>query len=183
MSGGAAGPGPGALAIAALFASVSLAAFGGANVVVPDLRHAIVDAHGWLPDAEFLRVFAVTQAAPGPNVMIAGLLGFRLAGWLGALIATVAMCGPSALLVLIARRAHDRWAGSPWVRAFGAGLAPITVGLVLATGVTLARAASPAAMGALGPIVAIGAAIAASAKKSGLAVLAAGAIAGVVFGM
>jgi chromate transporter len=123
------------------FALLSLLAFGGANSVVPEMHRLAVDVHGWMSSPEFADLFAIAQAAPGPNMMIVTLVGLRAAGVPGAIVATAAMCLPSCLLTFAASRAMDRFAHSPWRAALQAGLAPVTVGLVLGTGWVLTRAA------------------------------------------
>jgi chromate transporter len=100
-----------------------------------------VDVHGWMTSAEFADLFALAQAAPGPNMMVVTLIGLQAAGVGGAVIATVAMCLPSCLLTYGVMRAMDRFRASPWRAILQAGLAPVTVGLVLGSGWVLTRAA------------------------------------------
>ncbi|MBA3812683.1 MAG: chromate transporter, partial [Caulobacteraceae bacterium] len=80
------------------FAILSLLAFGGANAVVPEIHRQAVEINHWMSDADFAALFAIAQAAPGPNFMISTLVGLKAAGLAGALVATVAMCAPSCLL-------------------------------------------------------------------------------------
>ena len=127
--------------LAVQFMILSLVAFGGANAVVPELHRLSVTLRHWMTDAEFANLFAIAQAAPGPNVMIATLVGWKAAGLPGALVATVAMCAPSCLLTYFAARAWERWRETRWRAAIGAGLAPVTVGLVVASAWLLAHAA------------------------------------------
>jgi chromate transporter len=128
-------------ALAVQFTLLSLLAFGGANAVVPEMHRQAVDVHHWMSDADFTALFAIAQAAPGPNFMVSTLVGWKAAGLAGALVATVAMCGPSCLLTYWVAKAWDRFREAPWRRALAAGLAPVTVGLVAATFWLLARAA------------------------------------------
>ncbi|MBM4441576.1 MAG: chromate transporter [Candidatus Rokubacteria bacterium] len=123
------------------FALLSLLAFGGANAVVPEMHRTAVDVHGWMSSAEFADLFALAQAAPGPNMMIVTLIGLRAAGVSGALLATAAVCLPSCLLTFAVARAMDRFRSNPWRAVLQTALAPITVGLVLGTGWVLTRAA------------------------------------------
>lgn len=134
-------PGDVLLPLALQFALLSLIAVGGANAVVPEMHRFFVERQGWISESEFADLFAIAQAAPGPNVMIVGLLGWRVAGLLGAVVATVAMCGPSGLLTYCVGQVWHRFRGAPWRAAVQTGLAPLTVGLILATGYILARAA------------------------------------------
>ncbi len=146
------------LAIFAQFAVLSLLAFGGANAVVPEIHRQAVEAHRWLTDADFAALYAISQAAPGPNLMIASLVGWKAAGLAGGLVATVAICAPSCLLTFWAAKAWDRYRETPWGRALAEGLAPVTVGLVAATAWLLLRAADVNVR--LGAVTAIAAAVA-----------------------
>ncbi|HXM71201.1 MAG TPA: chromate transporter, partial [Thermoanaerobaculia bacterium] len=84
--------------IAATFASLSLVAIGGANAIMPDIHHRIVDVLGWMNDTTFANLFAIAQTAPGPNVLIVSLIGWHVAGLAGLAVATLAMILPSSLL-------------------------------------------------------------------------------------
>jgi chromate transporter len=127
--------------LAAQFAVLSLLAFGGANTIVPEIHRTAVEAHHWVGDREFANLYAIAQAAPGPNAMIVTLIGFRAAGIVGALAATIAFCLPAALLVFVVVGVWDRIEHSPWRTAVQAGLGPVTVGLVAASAFLLTRAA------------------------------------------
>jgi len=127
--------------LAAQFFGLSLMAIGGANAVVPELHRDVVDVHHWMSDRDFASLFAIAQAAPGPNVMIATLVGWKVAGLAGALVATVAMCAPACVLAVVAAKLWDRYRGAPLRAALAAGLAPVTVGLIGASAFLLIRAA------------------------------------------
>ena len=129
------------LLLALRLATLSLVAVGGANSVLPDIHRFVVDVNGWMTDAEFAALFAIGQAAPGPNVMIVTLVGWHVAGLLGATVATIAMCGPSCLLTFVMARAWYRFNEKPWWPPVRAGLTSVTVGLVLATAYVLTDAA------------------------------------------
>jgi len=126
--------------LALVFAGLSLIAFGGANAVLPDMHRQVVEVHGWMTGPELARAFAVAQAAPGPNMLVVGLIGWQVAGPVGLLVATIGMCGPSCLLAWAVARTRERVASTRLVRAAQAGMVPIAIGLVLASGVVLARA-------------------------------------------
>ncbi|MBV8168601.1 MAG: chromate transporter [Alphaproteobacteria bacterium] len=129
------------------FALLSLIAVGGANTVVPEMHHWLVESTGWLSDGDFADLYAIAQVAPGPNLLIVTLLGWKLSGLVGALVATVSVCLPSGVLAYGAGQAWHRFRGAPWRAAIQNGLAPLTVGLVLATGYILARAADQTVAG------------------------------------
>ncbi len=82
-----------------LFALLSMVAFGGGAGVIPDIQRAAVDVHHWLTAKEFLDLFAISRAAPGPGSMIAALVGQKAAGVAGAIVAFIAMFGPSSVVV------------------------------------------------------------------------------------
>jgi len=127
--------------LAAQFAGLSLVAFGGANAVIPEIHHQAVDVRHWMTDQDFAALFAIAQAAPGPNFLVSTLVGWKAAGLAGALVATAAMCAPSCLLTFWVARAWDRYHGTEWRVVVGAGLAPVTVGFVFASAFVLIRAA------------------------------------------
>ncbi|MHB8286254.1 MAG: chromate transporter, partial [Caulobacteraceae bacterium] len=132
--------------LARTFGLISVVAVGGANATTPEIRHQVVDQLKWFDNATFSHLFAISQAAPGPNVMIVSLVGWRMAGLAGLLIATIAMLAPSSLLAYGVARFWSRSAGAPWVLKAQAAVAPIAVGLILASGVVLARTADHSAV-------------------------------------
>jgi chromate transporter len=123
------------------FALLSLIAVGGANAVIPDMHRQFVEAGDWMSDGEFAALFAIAQAAPGPNVLITTLIGWKIAGVAGALAATAGMTVPSCLLTFAVMHAWERFKGARWRGIIQLGLAPVTIGFVLASGYILARAA------------------------------------------
>lgn len=126
------------IALFARFLLLSLLAVGGAITVAPDMHRFVVDEHAWLTDAQFAASISLAQASPGPNILFVTLIGWTAGGWKGALVATVGIMLPSATVALLAFRWMERLRASPWVRAFRSGMAPITIGLLLATGWLLA---------------------------------------------
>lgn len=128
------------LQLVLLFAPLSLVAVGGINIVLPDIHRQVVEVHGWLTDAQFADLFALARASPGPNMLIVALIGWQVAGWLGGLVATLAFTVPSAALAYGVARAAHRFRGAPWSRPLQAGLAPLAIGLTLATGAVVTQA-------------------------------------------
>ena len=125
--------------VALQFLILSLLSIGGANAIIPELHLQAVEKHGWMTDSDFAQMFALSQAAPGPNVLIVSLIGWKAAGVLGAIVAMVAMCGPSSVLTYQIANAWDRFRDAPWRIATQAALAPVTIGLILASGYVLTR--------------------------------------------
>jgi len=123
------------------FTLLSLVAIGGINAILPEIHRVVVDVEGWMTSAEFVDLFAVAQLAPGPNAMIVALIGWKVAGVAGAVVATIATCGPSSVACYIAWHWVDRLQHSPWRAIVQRALAPLAIGLILATGYTLARGA------------------------------------------
>ncbi len=129
------------ITLAAQFAIMALLAFGGATAVVPEIHRQAVDLHGWMSARQFADMFAIAQAFPGPNVMLVTLVGYHVAGFAGAVVTTVAMCGPTAVLAGVLTRTWDRCKDAPWRVTVQAGLVPISVGLVGASAIVLSQVA------------------------------------------
>ena len=87
------------------FGLMSLFAVGGANAAIPEMHRVAVDVQHWMTDKQFADVFAISQMSPGPNVLIVTLIGYSVAGVAGALVATLAMCGPTAVFAYYVSRA------------------------------------------------------------------------------
>ena len=132
-----AGPLP---ALAALFSELSRLAVGGANALVPEMQRRVAD-QGWMGPTEFAALFALAQAAPGPNMLVVTLVGWRVGGLWGALVATFAFVLPPGVLTYIIAGLWERFREAQWRRTVQAGLTPVTVGLVTAAAVLLCRAA------------------------------------------
>lgn len=129
------------LPMAARFALLSILSFGGVNVVLPDAHRFVVDTQHWLTDQQFADFFAIAQAAPGPNFLIFALIGWHVAGVLGALTATLAIIVPAGTLAFIVGGLWHRFRNAPWRRAMQTGLAPVTIGLVFSSALVLSTAA------------------------------------------
>lgn len=115
-----------------VFAPLSLAAVGGILSILAGVQHQTVDVQGWMTGREFIELFAISRGVPGPGIMLITLIGWKVAGWLGALVATLALYVPSAMLMLIVVRVWNRYRGRDWHSAIQDGLAPIGTGLILA---------------------------------------------------
>jgi chromate transporter len=124
-----------------VFGSLSLLSFGGTNTVLPEMHRQAVSVQHWLTDLQFASIYAISQASPGPSSLIVSLVGLKAAGWIGALVAVVAMFIPSAALTYVASLAWERFRDAKWRIAVEKGLAPITVGLLLASALVITRAA------------------------------------------
>lgn len=144
------------------FGLMSLFAVGGANSAIPEMHRAAVEVHHWMTDKQFADVFAISQLSPGPNVLIVTLIGYSVAGIGGAFAATVAMCGPTALLAYYVSRFLERSRHARWPAIVQAALVPLSIGLMAASGLILARTSDQSWIAAL---ITIGAAVLAFATR------------------
>lgn len=127
------------LTIAAVFASLSLVSVGGGNTVLPEIHRAAVSGEHWMTDQQFADIYAISEAAPGPSSMISSLVGYKAAGLPGAVVAIVSILGPSSLLMYIACLTWERFRTAKWRVAFEKGLAPVSLGLLFSSGLTVVR--------------------------------------------
>jgi len=131
------------------FGLMSLFAVGGANSAVPEMHRIAVDVRHWMSDTQFADIFAISQLSPGPNVLIVTLIGYSVAGVAGALAATLAMCGPTAILAYYVSRLLQRASQSRWPAIVQAALVPLSIGLMGASGLILALTSDRSWMAAL----------------------------------
>jgi chromate transporter len=137
------------LQLALVFGGLSLMSIGGGNVVLPEMHVRAVRDHRWLSDSQFADIFAISQAAPGPSILIVTLVGYaagREVGGVpgaivGGLVATSAMVIPAAGVVFVVTQFWQRAQRSRWRVAVEKGFAPMTVGLILATSLVMSRTA------------------------------------------
>jgi chromate transporter len=142
------------IALFVAIAPFSLLAIGGGPSIFGPLQHETVDVRHWLTARDYIDLFAVARAAPGPATMIAALIGWRVAGLIGALVATVAIFLPSSLLCYGVSKIWHAYRGRTWHTALEQGLAPVATGLIVSGAVMIFQVAKA---GVLGGIVAGGA--------------------------
>ena len=162
--------------LAVVFAQFSLLAFGGANAVLPEMQRQVVDVHHWMTARDFAALFALAQAAPGPNMMVVSLIGWRVAGLWGALVTTAAVMAPSSILTLLVSGVWYRFKDAPWRKALQLGLQPVSAGLIMASAALLIRSTTvdwPAAV-----VTAVAAALFIFTKLHPMLILGAAALAG-----
>src|SRR5574343_373268 len=111
-------------------AILAFVAFGGATALLPEMHRVVVEQHHWLDNTTFTLLYAIAQAAPGPNVLVVTLIGWQIAGLAGALSATLAMCLPMSVLIYLLIDRWEGFAGRRWQQAVSLGVAPLAVGLV-----------------------------------------------------
>jgi len=128
--------------IVLLFAPMSLASFGGGMAIVSEVQHQAVVVQHWMTDREFMNLFAISRAAPGPGSMLVTLIGWHVAGWSGALAATAAIFLPSAILCAVLAFFWNRHREKSWLKLLERSLVPIGVGCLLAGMLTVAAIVS-----------------------------------------
>jgi chromate transporter len=138
------------------YLSLSLLAVGGAITTAPDMHRFLVEQQHWLTDAQFNASIAIAQAAPGPNVLFIGLMGWNVGlnaasgmgvspwvtGLMGMALTMTGIMVPSTTLTWLATRWGHRNRDLRAVRAFKQGMAPIVIALLIATAWVLASAHS-----------------------------------------
>ncbi len=129
------------LALLVNFALLSFLAIGGANSLIPEIHRQVVELKGWIGNREFSELFAIAQAAPGPNVVFVTLLGYRVAGLAGAFVATVAIIAPTCAMTYVVSRVFDRFKHSAWRNIIQDALVMMTIGLYAASAFIIASAA------------------------------------------
>ena len=128
------------LTLAMVFTQLSIVAFGGGNAILPEMQHQVVTVHQWMTAEQFSSLFAMAQAAPGPNMMIVPLVGWHVAGPAGLLATSIAKFGPSSVLTIYALKFWQHFKDHPLRARFEQALRPITVGLVLVSAWLIADA-------------------------------------------
>jgi len=126
------------LQLALYFSLLSLVSVGGIPSVMPEMQRIVVDVQGWMTAAEYTQLFAIAQAAPGPNVLVTALIGWKIAGLPGGAVALGAFCGPAAILAYAIGGFWDRMRDAPWRKDFQRALVPISVGFIVSGGYVLA---------------------------------------------
>lgn len=130
------------ITLALVFTQLSVLAFGGGNVILPEMQHQVVNIHHWMSAEQFSSLFAMAQAAPGPNMMIVPLIGWHVAGPAGLLVTSIAKFGPSSMITVYTLNFWQRFKNHPFRSRFEQALKPITVGLVLVSAWMIAHASA-----------------------------------------
>jgi chromate transporter len=127
------------LSLSIFFSLISLVSIGGGNTVIPDIQREAVITQHWLSNSEFAAAFAIARVAPGPGSLIVTLIGWKAAGWIGAIVATLAMYIPTSILAYFTGRIWRKLGNHPYRAHIEKGLAPITLGLLFASGWIIAQ--------------------------------------------
>lgn len=123
------------------FLQVGTLIFGGGLVIIPLLEFEVVERLGWLSTADFINGVAIGQLSPGPVVLTAAFVGYKMAGFFGAFISTVGIFTPSFLFIMLAAPLLVRLRRNLWVQAFLKGIKPAVVGAIMAAAVPLGQTA------------------------------------------
>ena len=134
------------ITLALVFTQLSVLAFGGGNAILPEMQHQVVNIHHWMSAEQFSSLFAMAQAAPGPNMMIVPLIGWHVAGPAGLLVTSLAKFGPSSMITIYALKFWQRFKDHPFRSRFEQALKPITVGLVLVSAWMIAQASAQSSL-------------------------------------
>jgi chromate transporter len=127
------------IALLLVFVPLSLLSVGGGPSILAGLQNAVA-ARGWMSQRDFIDLFAIARAAPGPGVLLATLVGWKVAGIPGAIVASLALFVPSSLLYYAVARHWDAHRGKLWHSALERGLAPVAAALILAGSLVILRA-------------------------------------------
>jgi len=127
--------------LARVFAYLSLLTIGGGMAAFPEMKILTVDVHNWLTFPQLIHLYSVGQIAPGPNMMMIVPIGAWAGGVLGAIVVPLAFFGPTAMLTFVVGRLWTKLEKWPWRQAIQKGLAPVSIGLLLAGCFTMAKGA------------------------------------------
>lgn len=128
------------ITLASIFLRMGSVTFGGGLVMLPLIEAEVVNTHHWLTHQEFADAFALGQITPGPVLITATFVGYRVAGTLGALVATVSIFLPAFLMTIAAGSSLRRFRSNEQVQSFLRGIAPAVVGLLVAAALSVGRA-------------------------------------------
>ncbi|MFG6097251.1 chromate efflux transporter [Leptothoe sp. ISB3NOV94-8A] len=123
------------------FLQVGTLIFGGGLVIIPLLEFEVVERLGWLSTADFINGVAIGQLSPGPVVLTAAFVGYKMAGFFGALISAIGIFTPSFLFIMLAAPVLVRLRQNTWVQAFLKGIKPAVVGAIMAAAIPLGQTA------------------------------------------
>ena len=128
-------------ALIRVFSYLSILTVGGGMAAFPEMKILTVDVHHWLDFAQLIHLYSVGQMAPGPNMMMIVSIGQWAGGTLGAIAVLIAFFGPTAILAYVVAKAWKKLEKWPWRTSIQQGLAPVSIGLLLAGCFTMARGA------------------------------------------
>lgn len=119
-------------ALLQVFAPLSVVTIGGGQTILAAMQRQVVTLHHWMSASQFVTDFAIARMAPGPGSLIATLIGWQVAGFWGAVAATLGLFGPTAFLIYGVAHVSKRHRGARWLTALEIGLRPIAAGMITA---------------------------------------------------
>ena len=125
-----------------VFSLLSILAVGGGSAVLPQMEHETVGVHQWVSADSFASIYSLGQMAPGPNMTMVGLIGYKASGVAGMIVVLLAFYLPSSFLVYVVSHIWDAFKENPWRDSIQKGMAPITIGLMLAGVYAVGKTAS-----------------------------------------
>lgn len=125
-----------------VFCLLSLLAVGGGTAVLPQMEHEAVTVNHWVSAEDFTTIYSLGQMAPGPNMTMVALIGYKAAGVAGLLVVLLAFYLPSSFLTYGASHLWDSFKDNPWRDSIQSGMAPITIGLMLSGVYAVGKTAS-----------------------------------------
>ncbi|MFN0004337.1 MAG: chromate transporter [Burkholderiaceae bacterium] len=149
--------------IAQTFAMTAIVSIGGIATMIPEIHRIAVETYAWMDDTDFATAFAISQVAPGPNVLLMSLVGWRVAGFAGLMTATLSTVLPTAALSVGFSRLESKLKTTPWYAIINKSFPPLIVGLMLSSGLVTAKASIHSAFGIM---IAIGVALYSYHKKT-----------------
>lgn len=129
------------LALIRVFSYLSLLTIGGGMAAFPEMKYLTVEVHKWLSFSQLIHLYSLGQMAPGPNMMMIVSIGQWAAGPLGAAVTVIAFFGPTTLLAFAVTKAWKKAGDRPWRTSIQQGLAPVSIGLLLAGTFSMAKGA------------------------------------------
>lgn len=128
-------------ALVRVFSYLSLLTVGGGMAAFPELKTLTVDVHKWLTFTQLIHLYSIGQMAPGPNMMMIVCIGQWVSGFGGAVVVLLAFFGPTAILAFAVARVWNKLEKWPWRTSIQQGLAPVSIGLLLAGCLSMAKGA------------------------------------------
>jgi chromate transporter len=134
--------------LATVFVRVGAVTFGGGFVMIPQIEQSVVENYHWLTRQEFADATALGQLTPGPVLITATFIGYKVAGVAGSIVATIAVFAPAFGMTLLAGSSLRRFQANEYVQAFLRGVTPAVVALLVAAAWGLGRAGIHSPVGA-----------------------------------
>lgn len=175
------------------FVQVGLFCVGGGYASMPLIQAQVIDVHGWLSMSEFIDIFTISQMTPGPiGINAATFVGMKVAGFLGAIVATLGFVTPSFILGIILAKLFFKYGNIGVIKGILNGLRPAVVALICSAGMSFIFLAlfntekmpiNVADIGYLGLFVLIVAFIAVRKKVGIIKILAGSGVLGLILGL